>query len=105
MMETTYEYVLAWAVYLLAVAAAQVLCWRVTRPLPWADARRVIQICIFALLITPARLQPSDSYWAPAFMAAIMDGLNEGSEQALSRLWPILATMLVLLLAAVQDGA
>ena len=40
------------------------------------------------------------SYWVPAFMAAIMEGLNHGVDAALSRLWPILVMMLVLLSAA-----
>ncbi len=98
MMETGNEYVIAWAIYLLAVVGAQVLSWRIARPLPWADLRLVFQLFIFAILITPARLEPTGSYWVPAFMAALMDGLNYGTDQVLNRLWPIWITLLVLLL-------
>ena len=94
------NYTLAWSVYLGAVVVAQLLLWWPLRQLPFADARRLIQLCVFAMFITPARLDPGSDFWVPAFMAALMDALEFGSEAALARVWPILAVMLVLVLAS-----
>lgn len=92
------EYFLAWGLYLLAVFGAQLLAWRLTRVIPQADVRVILQLLVLATFITPARLEEGVNYWVPAFIAALIEGLNDGGDAALTRLWSILVTMLVLVL-------
>lgn len=100
MLETVGEYVVAWSIYLLAAIVAQILVWRMTRGLPLADLRTVLCLTVFAILFTPAQLDSGVNYWVPAFMAALMEGLNEGPDAALSRVGPILVVMLALVLSS-----
>lgn len=94
-METASDYYISWSVYLVAVLVAQLLLWRVLRIIKTQDIKFLVSILFFALLITPVPLETSQSYWVPAFMAAIMEGLNHGFEAAQPRLWPIFMTMLI----------
>ncbi len=94
-METASDYYISWSIYLAAVLAAQLLLWRVLSIISSREIKTLIQLLLFALLITPVPLEPGQSYWVPAFMAAIMEGLNLGLEAALPRLWPIFTMMLV----------
>lgn len=96
------NYTLAWLIYLGAVAAAQLLIWLPLRRLRFADLRRVIELCVLGLLITPARLEPGSDNWVPAFMAALMELLESGSDAALDRLWPILLVMLLMLVVSMM---
>lgn len=98
-MEPNYQ--IAWTIYLVSVAVAQWLLWLLIRPLSSKDTKQVIQLCVFALLITPIPLEPGDlRHWVPAFMAALMEAIDTGINAALNRLWPALVLMLVLLLSA-----
>ena len=90
------SYVWVWMFYLAAVLGAQILMWRLTSPLPGKELGLILQLCVFALLITPAQLEGLDHYWVPAFMAALMEGLNDGVDVAMQRLLPILTVMLAL---------
>ena len=94
-METASDYYLSWGIYLLAVVAAQILLWRVMVVISSREIKILLQLLLLAFLITPVPLEPGQFYWVPAFMAAIMEGLNFGLEAALPRLWPIFTTMLV----------
>jgi hypothetical protein len=106
-MEIDHEYFIAWAIYLLAALVAQLISYvivgwkvrddRASRPKAIADFGMVVQLLVFAVLITPVRLELADNYWVPAFMAALMDGLNYGSDKALTRIWPIAIVLLLLL--------
>ena len=96
-MQTGLEYYLCWGVYLLAVAASQLLLWRVLVVISNKEVKTVLQLSLLAILITPAVLEPGQAYWVPAFMAALMEGLNEGPDAALLRIWPILGVMLALI--------
>jgi hypothetical protein len=94
-MQTGTEYYLCWGIYLLAVAAAQVLLWRVLLVINNRSIKTVLQLTLLAILITPVSLESGQGYWVPAFMAAFMEGLNQGPDAALLRIWPILFLMLV----------
>lgn len=100
-METASDYYISWGIYWVAVAVAQFLLWRGLTIIKSQPIKILIQLLLFALLITPVPLESGQSYWVPAFMAAIMEGLNIGFEAALPRLWPILVMMLVLVSLAV----
>lgn len=94
-------YTTAWMIYLVAVLVAHGLLWSLTRRLPWRELQQIIHLCVFALLITPARLEPDSSLWVPAFMAATMEGIDSGPEAASNRMWPVLVVMLVLVVLSV----
>lgn len=94
-------YTTAWAVYLAAVLIAHGLLWCLTRRLSVAGLQQLIHLCVFAIFITPARLEPGRDVWVPAFMAALMEGIDSGMAAASDRLWPILVVMLCLVLASV----
>lgn len=100
-METTSSYMIAWLVYIVAVGGAQLLAWRISRVLRSPDLRAIFQLVVLAALITPARLEEGANYWVPAFMVALMEGLNDGMEVALNRLLPMMVTMLVFILLSV----
>ena len=90
------NYLLAWSIYLGAVVVAMVLAWMPLRRWTSSDTRRLLLLCLFALLITPERLDPDHANWAPAFMAALMDAIDSGFQAGLNRLWPALLLMLAL---------
>lgn len=94
----TSTYATAWTVYLCAVLVAHGLLWWLLRPLQRLEVRQLIHLCVFAFLVTPTRLEVGGDNWVPAFMAAVMEGIDLGFEAASSRLWPIFALMLVLIL-------
>ncbi len=105
LMEPARDYYIAWLIYLAAVLAAELLLWRGLHKRLNRDVLHVLQILVFALLITPATLDITqavslDGYWVPAFMAALMEGINEGFPAAMTRLTPVWVVMLVLLLLA-----
>lgn len=95
MLETGSEYYTAWGFYLVAVASAQLLVWRITRSIPAVMLQRILQLCSFAILITPARLESGQNYFAPAFMVAMMEGVIDGGAAAVSRILPIVLMMLI----------
>lgn len=97
-MEGGSDYQLAWWIYLCAVLGAHCLLWWLLRPVTYTNVKAVLQLMLLALLITPAALEPGQSYWVPAFMAAFMDGVDSGIDAALVRLWPIFGAMLLFLL-------
>lgn len=99
-MEPASDYYTAWAIYWLAVIVAQLLFWRALAAINSQQVKVLSQLLLFALLITPVSLETGQPHWVPAFMAAIMEGLNDGFDAALSRLWPILLMMLVFILLA-----
>ena len=96
-MEPTGGYYVAWVIYLAAVVVAQLLLRRSLRPVKGQQLKILLQLFLFALLITPVPLEPGQSYWLPAFMAALMESLNLGVDALWPRLWPIFFTMLLLL--------
>ena len=91
------DYYLAWSIYFLAVVVAQWLLWRLMAGVKNRSVVTVAMLSVLALLITPAPLDDGQSYWVPAFMAAIMEGLDQGPDAVVPRLLPILIMMLVLL--------
>lgn len=90
------NYLMAWSIYLGAVIAAMILVWLPLRRWVTADTRRLLLLCLFALLITPERVDPDHANWAPAFMAALMEAIDSGFHSGLNRLWPALVLALVL---------
>lgn len=94
------NYANAWLLYLAAVGVAHFLLWWLMRRLKSLELKQVIHLCVLALLITPARLEPDSGNWVPAFMAALMEGIDSGFDAAANRLWPIFCVMLVFIVSA-----
>lgn len=102
MFEPGREYYLAWLIYLFALLAAELLLWRGLHKRIHRELLHVLQLLVFALFITPVTLEleqgmSMQDYWVPAFMAALMEGINEGFAAALPRLTPVLVVMALLL--------
>lgn len=95
MLETGSEYYIAWGFYLVAVASAQLLVWRLTRSMSAVILQRILQLSSLAILITPARLESGQNYFVPAFMAAIIEGVIDGGAAAVSRILPIVLMILM----------
>lgn len=89
---------LAWCVYAGAAVLGLALAWLGLRRFMGVDAQRVILLCLAALLAVPANIEADSGSWAPAFMAALMEGIDNGGDAALERLWPSFVVMLVLVL-------
>lgn len=94
------NYTTAWLIYLAAIPVAHGLLWAALRRMRSRETRQVIHLCVFAFLITPARLEPGSPLWVPAFMAALMEGIDRGMDAASERLWPIFALMLALIVVS-----
>ena len=92
------DYFLAWACYVVSALALLLVLWRLLSWMHLKDTRNVIVVMGFAFLFTPVPLEPASSYWAPAFMAALIDFVTVDVEAGLSRLWPMLIAMFVAVL-------
>lgn len=90
------EYYLAWLIYLGAVCCAHVLLWRAMSVIASRDIKTVLHLVLASILLTPTTLTAGQNYWVPAFMSALMDGLNDGAAAAMPDIGSILIVMLVL---------
>jgi len=103
MLELGNDFYLTWVIYLLAVLCALLLLWKLSAGFKHDELRSLLQISALAILITPAQLgavEGHGSYWAPAFITAIMEGLGGDGGAALGRLLPMLALLLVLIVVS-----
>ncbi|MFT5692824.1 MAG: hypothetical protein ACI92E_002160 [Oceanicoccus sp.] len=97
MMELGNDYYLAWMIYLVGALVSQFIVWRITAQIKAIEVRTIIQICSFAILITPVRLDPAQNYWVPALIAGLMDGLNDGIDALIERFVPVIVVMIGML--------
>jgi hypothetical protein len=96
------DYFVTWMLYLAASVGGLVVVWRMCQVFSSVEVRRVILLCCAAILWTPAKLQTVENHhWVPAFMAALMESMSTGSDAVISRGWPILLVMVVLLLLSI----
>lgn len=90
------DYAMAWGWYLVSAIALMLVVWRMSSVIRIKDLRTVLRVLALAVLFTPAQLEVGSSYWAPAFMAALIDTVTISTEAGLSRLWLLLLVMFVL---------
>ncbi|WP_019530202.1 hypothetical protein [Dasania marina] len=90
------DYLLAWGCYVAATLLLLLMLWRVTAGIKLLDLRFILLILAAALLFTPVPIAAGSNYWAPAFMAALIDTVTMGIDGGVKRLWPILVVMLLL---------
>jgi hypothetical protein len=88
------EYSTAWLVYGLAVIGLLAVTWRISRFIPWSYLRGVMITTAAALFLTPALTE--SSYWAPAWIVAVLELLFSDLESIL----PVLRILLIVWLAA-----
>ena len=92
------DLVLAWTLYLAAVALGVWLAYRACRWFGLAESAQVIALALAGLLLTPARISPEQSYHAPAWMAALLEVVSGSPDQALTHGLAILLVILLLIL-------
>mgnify|MGYP006304855795 CR=1 FL=1 len=93
-MEASYNFVLIWAVYLIASAVFYAIYWRLT-----AFRRRLwlsysLRAVMAALILTPWYANTQDSVVAPALMVTTLDAITIGREAALRAMVPLLLALL-----------
>jgi len=93
-MEASHNFVLIWAVYLLASAVFYVVYWRLT-----AFRRRLwlsysLRAVMAALILTPWYVNTQDSVLAPALMVTTLDAITVGTDAAIRAAVPLLLALL-----------
>lgn len=78
------DYLLTWAVYLLAVLLANYIWWKMTNGIRWELLRSSLRLSIFTILITPITVSSDIHSLAPAFMALAFEILA-ADKQAMLR--------------------
>lgn len=88
------DYLWAWLAYAVSAVFLYLAFWRFSRLIGLRDLRLILRALVLAILVTPVPLEPGSAYWAPAFIAALIDFVTQGVTAGLSRLWYLLIAML-----------
>jgi len=100
----SYQYLIAWFVYLIAGAGACVFWWKITSFLKrrvWQDLFRGIAV---VLIFTPWYVGESSEFYAPAIVVLLMDLLLEGAGNGLrGGVALLVSTFLMLLVLSVRQ--
>ena len=93
-MEASHNFVLIWAVYLLASAVFYAIYWRLTafRRRRWLSYS--LRAVMAALILTPWYANTQDSVLAPALMVTTLDAITIGSDAAVRAMVPLLLALL-----------
>jgi len=94
-MLTSADYFVAWTLYIIAAIAAVAMCWHFSRGWKSRELRHIARICMVAVLLTPTKADPSQSFLVPAIMVAAFEGIGTGLDEAMRGLTPILLVTLV----------
>ena len=86
----------AWLCYGLSALTLIYVLWRMLSWMGFKEFRQVATVIVGAFLFTPVPVEPGSDDWAPAFMAVLIDLVTVSTEAAMSRLWPMLIVMLVM---------
>lgn len=97
-MDVANDYLFAWGLYTVSASFLMFVCWRITTVIKHADVRSVLRALGFVILVLPAQIDPSMSYWAPAIITILMESVTISMDAAISRSWPLLAAMLLAVL-------
>ena len=99
---TTQAYMWGWLAYLLGCVGVLFVWWWLTRPLAiWAKVP--LRILLTALLLTPWSVSPQHDEWAPAWVVTLFDGLAQDDVSLWRAGGPLLAMLVVALIAAVLE--
>lgn len=69
----TFDYLLAWLVYLIAGVAVSWMFWKFAKRFFWLDLAYVMQGTFMAVVFTPWYVVPDQSILAPAIIIFVMD--------------------------------
>lgn len=94
------NYISAWVWYLLSAGILQWLVWHLSRFLKHRDIRMILNILSLCILFTPVPVAGDSAYWAPVFMAALIDTITLSVNAGLQRLWVLLSVMLLAVLVS-----
>ena len=67
------EYIIGWGAYLFAVIALLFVFWRMTRFIGWDYVRDCFRLLGAVFLLLPITIDESSSYWAPAWIKALLN--------------------------------
>ena len=95
-METPLFYMESWLIYLVAACGLVLVFWKMTKPFP-KDFRKILCAVMACILLTPWFSLEGESLLAPAFMVVAFEALSNGMEGALRGAFPILASILIVL--------
>lgn len=100
----SYQYLIAWLIYILASVGVCVFWWKVTsflRKRVWRDLARGI---VLVLVVTPWYVGESAEHYAPAVVVLLMDLLLEGTKNGMRGGFALLiSTFLMLLVLSVRQ--
>ncbi len=85
------EYIIGWAVYLVAVIGLLAVFWRMTRSIPWLYFKQSLRLVVAALLLLPATIEAMPTYWAPAWVKGLLHLIFSGVEG----FWPVGRSLLI----------
>jgi hypothetical protein len=94
------DYQIAWLVFGLSAGFLMFVVWRLTAFIGLLDLRVVLRVIAAVLLFFPAYIDGSPSYWTPAFIAVLLELVTVSIDAGLARLWPLLAAMLLGVIAS-----
>lgn len=100
-METT-DYILAWAIYLIAGVLFAFAAWKGGRKILPLEVCCVLLCLLLALMFTPASVEEGLNIKAPALMVFMMDTVMLGAKAGIRAMIPlILALVLALVIGVV----
>lgn len=99
------EYIIAWSVYLVSVIVLLAVFWQLTKRIPWLYVKEPLRLLAASLLLVPALVDGTNTFWAPAWIKGLLHLIFSGPEG----FWPIgkllligvLATLIVYLLLSI----
>ncbi|PCD00735.1 MFS transporter [Halopseudomonas pelagia] len=103
------EYQTMWMIYLAAAACAWLVWWKMTSWIPFWYVREPLWLIMAILLFTPVRVDPMESWMAPATMIFLLDTVLDTGDNEARMLGDLalamgLALLLYLLIAAGRAG-
>ncbi len=99
---TTKAYMWGWFAYLLGSVGVLFVLWYITRPF-MTSVRLPLRAVSSAFLLTPWSVSPEHGQLAPAWVAALFDGLFQEEMSSWRAGGPLLAMVVVALLVALAE--
>ena len=91
----TFDYIIAWLVYLIASVSMSFLFWRIVKKIFWIDLAYVLQITFMAIVFTPWYVEADGNVLAPAIIIFVMDIVTIEMVAGIRSLVPIAMAILL----------
>lgn len=85
------EYIAGWLVYLMTIAGALVVFWRLTRCVSRLHLKQCLRLSVATILLLPATIDETTHYWAPAWIKGVLQLVFGEMEHFL----PVATTLLI----------